>query len=84
MAFKLTKKDAANLQKLVDAYESARSDLAQALEDIASGWEIDFEERSDKWKESEPGQSASAHIDLIRSWCDEFPDEFPGNAEDLL
>jgi hypothetical protein len=76
MAFKLNKKEAARLQALADAYETAREELSQALEDLASEWESEFEEKSDRWKEGDAGREANERVEAVRGWCDEFPDSF--------
>jgi len=84
MAFKLKKQDAAELQKLIDAYESARSSLADALDEIASEWETDFADKSERWQEGDVGQEIQAKIEMVRGWFDEFPTETDIDVESLL
>lgn len=74
-AFKLTKKEAAELSELADAYSTARDALAERLDEIASKWEEALEERSDKWRESERGEEITALVEKVREWSDEMPDE---------
>ena len=83
MAFKITKKEAAYLQKLADAYEFARDELSRAFDDLASEWENDHSEKSERWQESEAGQTAQGRIDLVRGWEDEIQYVFEGDVTDL-
>ena len=75
MAIKLTKKQAANLDKLSEAFERAKMALSEALDEIASDWESEIADKSDKWQESEAGQAAQERVDLVRGWFDEMPGE---------
>lgn len=84
MAFKLKKTEAADLQKLVDAYEQARSELADRIDEIASDWETEFSDKSEKWQEGENGQLAQEKCELVRGWHDEFPSETDIDVDGLL
>ena len=75
MAFKISKAHASQLDELVSAYEHARAALAEWLDELASEWEEEFNEKSEKWQEGEAGQAAQEHIDTVRSWFDELPEE---------
>ena len=83
MAFKLTKREALELRTLIDNYELARTALSERLDEIASEWEAELEEKSDRWKESDAGQSAQENVDTLRGWHDQFPDAFDGDVDDL-
>ena len=75
MAFRLTKKEAADLDGLVQAFEEARTSLEERLNEIATEWEFAVDEKTDRWRDSETGQTAQERIDLVRMWCDEMPGE---------
>lgn len=83
MAFKLTKSQQNELTVLVEAYETARGELATFLDEIASNWEQELEERSEKWMESERGQEAQERTEKIRGWHEELPDECVIDATEL-
>lgn len=72
---KLTKSEKAELQKLVDAYDGARSELAEFLGSRQSDWETEIEERSEKWREGEAGQEAQGRLDTLTAWLDEMPED---------
>ena len=55
---KLSKDEKVELQKLVDAYDNARSSLVDFLTEVQGEWEEEMEEKSDKWKEGEAGTQA--------------------------
>lgn len=75
MAFKLSKKQADELNKLSIAFEEARSSLFSFLDETASEWEDEFSDKSERWQEGEAGQAAQEKIDLVRGWADEMPEE---------
>lgn len=75
MAIKLTKKQAAELQKAVDDFDTARTALADMLDSIASEWEEAISEKSERWLESEAGQTAQERAEMVRGWFDELPSE---------
>lgn len=83
MAFKLTKKEAAEMQKLVDAYDVARSELSQVLIDLADEWESECGDESEKWQESDAGEAARERIDTVTGWADEIPEDCPVMVEDF-
>jgi hypothetical protein len=72
---KLSKAEKAELQPLVDAFESARSELADWLLSVQGEWESAIEEKSEKWRESEAGQEAQSRLDTLGVWLDELPEE---------
>jgi len=85
---KLSKKDEAQLdelhQKVVDAavaLNAARSEFEQFREEKVAEMESFFEERSERWQESEKGE---AYRQWITEWerevldeVDEAPEEYP-------
>lgn len=81
MAFKLTKKQRNELTKLVEKYEHAKSDLSDALDQLASDWESEFSDKSERWQESEVGQAAQEKIDMVRGWFDDMPAEGEPNID---
>jgi hypothetical protein len=74
-AFKLTKAEATALKKLVEDYETAADALRNRLDEIASDWESEHGEKSERWQEGEAGQAAQEKIELVRGWFDEMPGE---------
>ena len=84
MAFKLTKRERAEGQKLFDAFDTAASELSQWLADLAEDWNGQFDEKSEKWQEGEAGEAARAKIDIIEAWIDAMPsDGLDGSLDDL-
>jgi len=81
MAFKLNKKDASRLNELHQKYEAAKQDLSELLDEIASEWEGEFSEKSEKWVEGEAGQAAQERIDMVRGWFDDMPAEGDPNID---
>lgn len=75
MAFKLTKAEAKELEQLSMDYEAARCALADRLDEIASEWETEWSEKSERWQEGEAGQLAQEKCEMVRSWHDEMPEE---------
>lgn len=75
MAIKLSKKEAADLNRLVTNYETAKTALKDALQNVLDKWVEEFDEKSEKWQESEVGQQAQERIDTLGSWNDEMPEE---------
>jgi len=72
---KLSKDEKVELQKLVDAYDNARSSLVDFLTEVQGEWEEEMEEKSDKWKEGEAGTQAQDRLDTLCAWIDELPAE---------
>ena len=75
MAIKLTKKQAEELQQFAELFEQARAALAERLDKIASEWEAEFYDKSERWQEGEAGQAAREKIGMARSWFDKMPSE---------
>lgn len=73
MAIKLTKKQHKELSEAIGAYENACSELSQMLTDILDEWQSEFDEKSEKWQESDAGQAAREKLELVQSWIDEMP-----------
>lgn len=82
MAFKLRKVDAAALEALVNKYARATEELNEWLQNVLDEWQGAFDEKSDKWRDSDAGSAAQERIDLIQSWIDEL--EITVNPDDLL
>lgn len=70
MAFKLNKAKQAELQALADAYQQAAEAYSQALADLVSEWEEEFDERSERWQESEAGQEVCDKLDRLQEAAD--------------
>lgn len=83
MAFKITQKEAAEIQKLVAAYEKDCQDLREALIAILDEWESDWSDKSKSWQESDRGQSAQDRIDTLAAWIDEIPEGCTDFVTDL-
>lgn len=79
--FKLTQDQAGELDTLVGTFESAKSALAEWLEQLAADWEADWDDKSERWQESERGQEARERVDQLRSWFDELPGEGEPNID---
>lgn len=75
MAIKLTKREAQQLTELDDAYQSAAFQLQDFLSELLSYWQEQFNDRSEKWQESEAGQEAAERISTVEGWLDEMPEE---------
>jgi hypothetical protein len=84
MAFKITKKEAAELQALVDAYEAAQDALGKALAEIHEEWENEYHEKSEGWQESAAGQAAEDRIDTLWAMIEELPEGCAVVVEGLL
>lgn len=72
---KLSKAQKVELQKLLDAFDTARSDLTQFLIDIQGEWETALEEKSERWHESEAADAAQARVDTVIGWLAELPED---------
>lgn len=81
---KLTKAQSAELQKLLDAYECARSTLREYAEELREKWETAYDDRSDNWRESDAGTEASERLENFRSMIEEIPEEAPSIDVDAL
>lgn len=75
MAFKLTKSQAAELNRLTASFEFARGALSEFLDSIASAWESEWEGKSERWQGGEGGQAAEEKINQLRMWIAELPSE---------
>lgn len=75
MAIKLTKAQKTELDNLAADFESARMALSEKLDEIASDWESEWSEKSERWQEGEAGQAAQEKIDQLRAYIDELPPE---------
>lgn len=73
-AFKLTKKERADLSELASTLETARDNLQTFLADLHSDWQSTFDERSEKWQEGEAGQAASQWLEQMQEWIDKLGD----------
>lgn len=83
-AFKLTNKQAQELDQLVGDYERTKDALREWLDDLAADWESALEDRSERWHESDAGQRAKDRTDTVRIWADELPEGEPNiDAESL-
>ncbi len=72
---KLTTAERKEIEGLQGAFEEARSDLAQRLEDIAADWDADVAEKSDSWHEKDAGKEAAERLEHLRGLVDELPGE---------
>lgn len=72
MATKLTAKEVKELDALSQAYELAKAALREKLDEIASNWESEWSEKSERWQEGEAGQAAQEKIDMLRAGMDEL------------
>lgn len=83
MAIKLTKKDAANLDCLLGAYNVAREELIEFLEECATDWESEFDDKSEHWQQSEAARKALSRIDAVRGLIDELGEDAWIDTESL-
>lgn len=71
----------AALRQAVEAYEEVRSDLSEEIQGIGSALREVFDAKSEKWQESEAGETAG-------TWISEFEDcdleEFSPDEPDEL
>jgi hypothetical protein len=79
----MTKKETAELEKLIAAFDAAKSELADGLELTATDWETETGDASEKWLESAAGQNAQARAEKMREWADAVNDLEIPNLEDL-
>lgn len=75
MAIKLTKKQAADLNALAEAYQLAAGNLRDRLDETPLIGRVKWADKSERWQDGEAGQTAQERIDLVRGWCDEIPGE---------
>lgn len=52
-----------NLAAAIDLYNSAAREAEDFVKDVAQKFEDEFDDKSDKWKESEAGEAAREFID---------------------
>jgi hypothetical protein len=78
---KLTKAELAELQMLVDAYDSARSGVLEFLTSLQADWEGELDDKSEKWREGQAGQEAEGRKETLDSWIDELPDDVNGQTD---
>lgn len=79
----LTKTERAELQSLIDAYDSARSALLDRATEIRDEWETELDEKSDKWREGDAGEEAQERFDSFGAFVDEIPEENPIIPNDI-
>ena len=70
MAFKLNKKAIDGVRLLVDQVETARASLAERLAEIASEWDDEFGDKSERWQDGDNGQAVREKIDQVREWAE--------------
>lgn len=71
---KLTKDQAVELQKLLDAFDKARSDLSEWVDGLVAEWDDAINDRSEEWQDGEAGQAATERKDQLATLSDEIPE----------
>lgn len=72
---KFTKPEKIELQKLIDAFDAARSALVDFLSGIQGEWESAIEDKSERWREGEAGAEAQDRLDTLGAWLEGLPEE---------
>ncbi len=71
---KLTKSERKELDELANAADNALCVLRHRIAELADQWGEDWNEKSEKWQESDAGQEAQERIDILQNYCDEWPE----------
>lgn len=72
MAFKLTASDRKQLDALVVAFETAREELREWVDGRASDAREKFDEKTDRWRESDAGQTAEEWVSSLEALAEEI------------
>lgn len=72
MAFKFSASERKDLAAFVAEFETARDRLGEWIEACATDARIEFEDRSEKWQESDAGQTASDWISMLEALAEEI------------
>lgn len=72
MAIKLTAKERKELDTMLAVYNSARETLMERCREIAETWQGEYDERSEKWQESDAAEAATDRIDTLNQAADDF------------
>lgn len=75
---KLSKTERKEIEALISALDEARAALSDKLSDLKAEWEEAFDERSERWQDSEAGEEAKERLDTLEGWVDEIEDLPPG------
>ena len=60
------------LENLAQAFDNAREDLREFLDDITGRWEDETGTRSERWLESEAGGEAQERLQTVIGWQSEI------------
>lgn len=71
MAFKFSASEAKRLADLMSRFEEARDRLAEFLADCASASREKFDDKSDRWRESDAGQEAEEWLISLEAMAEE-------------
>lgn len=71
----LTKVERAELERLVDLFSGARSDIESYLTDLIDAWQEALDGRSEKWRESEAGAEAQERLETLQGWLEGLPED---------
>ena len=72
MAFKFSASERKDLAAFVAEFETARDRLGEWVEARVTDARIEFEDRSEKWQESDAGQTASDWIEMLEALAEEI------------
>jgi hypothetical protein len=74
----------------VSDVNAARDALVDAIDSMVGDFDMEFDERSEKWQEGDNGQEARAWIDALRAASDEFIEiespsvDYSTSADDVI
>jgi hypothetical protein len=73
----------APVEQAVEAMNEVQSEIRSYVEEMVGDWRAEWEDKSDKWQESEKGTATSAWIDEWEQWAelDEISVEKPEPLE---
>lgn len=72
MAFKIRKTDYEELSKLYSAVTEALIAYRNKLDEVYQGFNSDFDDKSEKWQESDKGEAVKSWIDEMSEQLDEL------------
>lgn len=70
MTFKFNKRDEETFTQLMNAVEDANDAALEFLNEHRNAWQEAFEEKSEKWKESDIGELMRENIDTLTNLID--------------